>query len=214
MVLTPVIRLGQASLDRRPASFWLMALELADFFDSSYVTNIAKQHLCSANDLHPAARLHLAMQYRVDEWIERSFRALIDIPLHTLTLGDIHQIGFSPYIILAETKAKIAEHHAFCSLTPPSVEHAADCHNRASCFHSWAHAWWGEAGKQGVAIALVHPTRVPAHIILERLPDIETSWHMSLACRNRTIESLVENPSVLLREEMFIAKAIKELKKF
>ncbi|KAJ7840541.1 hypothetical protein B0H14DRAFT_2307266, partial [Mycena olivaceomarginata] len=205
---------GQASLDRHPASFWLVALELADFFDSSYVMNIAKQHLCSAKDLHPAARLHLVMQYRVDEWIERSFRALIDIPLHSLTLGDIHQIGFSPYIILAETKAKIAERRAFCSLTPPSVEHAADCHNPVSCFHSWAHAWWGEAGKQGVVIVLVHPTRVLALIILERLPDIETSWHMLLACRNRTIKSLIENPSVLLREEMFIAKAIKELKKF
>ncbi|KAF7360796.1 hypothetical protein MVEN_00811600 [Mycena venus] len=124
-------------------------------------------------------------------------------------------MGFSPYVILAETKAKISEHRALCAVTTPPVTHAAHCEDHTACSNSFAHAWWGEAGKTGIAIVLVHPALIPAKRILTTIPDLNTSWQMAPSCRKRTAMALKDDAlKVLLREEVFIANAIKELKKF
>ncbi|KAF8157711.1 hypothetical protein K438DRAFT_1986332 [Mycena galopus ATCC 62051] len=208
------LQLGAESLRLWPAAFWLMALEVADLMDSSHIKAMVKASLTKSKDLHPVMRLHLGTFFFIADWIEPAFRGLLTIPLDALKIEEINLIGFSAYIILAETKAKIAQHRALCALTAPPVTHDALCENPTECSAAWAHAWWGETGRQGVAVTLVHPDQqIPASAIVESLPDINVNYHMSIACRRLTT-AWPGITTVLMREEVFIANAIKELKKF
>ncbi|KAF8146521.1 hypothetical protein K438DRAFT_2028136 [Mycena galopus ATCC 62051] len=189
---------GEKSHKHRPTTFWIMALEMADFFNAPKVAKLAKKWLSKRMDLDPAVGLHLAMQYQVVEWIEPCFRALIRTPLPLLSDAEIKLIGFSPYVILAETHAKITQHRALCAVLAPPVTHYSGCENPTTCSLAWAHAWWGEAAKQGIAIALIHPTQIPARKILSTLSDLGTSWQMPASCRKLTVKSLKDDPSLLL----------------
>jgi uncharacterized protein (UPF0261 family) len=73
ILLLTVTRFGEKSRKHRPTIFWMMALEMADFFQAPKVTKLAKKWLSRRKDLDPAVGLHLAMQYRVAEWVEPSF---------------------------------------------------------------------------------------------------------------------------------------------
>ncbi|KAF8130089.1 hypothetical protein K438DRAFT_1999467 [Mycena galopus ATCC 62051] len=208
------LQLGPESLKLRPAAFWLMALEVADLMDSSHIKAMAKESLTKSKDLHPVMRLHLGTYFIIADWIEPAFHGLLAIPLDALKIEEINLVGFSVYIILAETKAKIARHRALCALTAPPATHNALCENPTECSAAWAHAWWGETGRQGVAVALVHPAQhIPASAIVASLPDINVNYQMSTACRRLTT-AWPGIATVLMREEVFIADAIKELKKF
>ncbi|KAJ7152003.1 hypothetical protein C8R46DRAFT_1121725, partial [Mycena filopes] len=141
----------------RPAAFWEMALQMGDFFDCTRVTNLATEWLSRHRDLDPALRLHLAMTYSIKQWVKPAVEVLIRTRLADLSPAQINQIGFSPYIILTEAQAKIAEHRVLCSLTVPDVVHTGYCTDKEACGMSWAHAWWGETTKHGIAVALIHP---------------------------------------------------------
>ncbi|KAJ6457506.1 hypothetical protein C8R47DRAFT_1328469 [Mycena vitilis] len=205
---------GPESLQARPSEFYRMALEVADMFHAPTVIERAVVRLQACKELPPVWCLYLAIEYGVQKWIEPAFRALVRTPLQDLTVTQIREIGFSPYIILAETQAKILQHRALCALTVPPVTHGSSCTNHDKCNNSWSHAWWGESVKHGIAVALIHPAGMPAKKILSSLPNLITSYHMKPDCRKLTIKALADKPSVLLREEAFIAAAIREMKKF
>ncbi|KAJ7486548.1 hypothetical protein FB451DRAFT_973360, partial [Mycena latifolia] len=186
-------------------------LEMGDFFDAKIVRDMAILSLEGYKEFDPTLRLSLAMQYGIKHWVDPSFRTLLRSPLPSLSSDQINMLGFSAYIILAETQSKITKHRILCSLTVPSVVHAADCPNAGSCTKAWAHAWWGEAVKHGVAVALIHPNQIPASQILKALPNIVTSWHMSAACRSLTVRSLSNLSGILLKEEEYIKDAVNTL---
>jgi hypothetical protein len=169
--------------------------------------------LSACNDFDPILRLQLAIRYAITEWINPAFRCLIYAPLSSLTSAQIEQLGFHAYVILAKTQSKITTHRILCALTVPPVEHGETCDDHTACNKSWAHAWWGESIKHGVAVALIHPNHVPAQKIIHQLPNIITSWHMLEECRRQTVRSLAVSPSRLLQEEGIIMAAIEELKK-
>ncbi|KAJ7833580.1 hypothetical protein B0H13DRAFT_2370351 [Mycena leptocephala] len=204
---------GQDVLKTRPVAFWVIALEMADFFGAPLVTQSAKRGLSACNDFDPILRLQLAIRYAIAEWINPAFRRLIHTPLSSLSSAQIEQLGFHVYVILAKTQSKITTHRILCALTVPPVEHGQTCDDHTACNKSWAHAWWGESIKHGVAVALIHPNHVPAQKILHQLPSIITSWHMLEECRSQTVRSLAVSPSRLLQEEGIIMAAIEELKK-
>ncbi|KAJ6578021.1 hypothetical protein B0H19DRAFT_1337940 [Mycena capillaripes] len=205
------IQLGD--LKARSCEFWQMVLRMADFFNAISVMETAIDWLTKHNS-DPVLCLHLATEYKVAKWFDPAFRALVHTPLSSLTSIQQNLLGFSAYIILAETKAKIMEHRALSALLPPPVVHSRHCDDAAECARSWGHAWWGESVKTGVAIALIHPSQMPAAKVLACLPNINTSWHMPPSCRKLTVDSLGNTDSVFSWEDKFIAAAIKELKKF
>ncbi|KAK6966452.1 hypothetical protein R3P38DRAFT_2590845 [Favolaschia claudopus] len=124
---------AHSTLYRQPAIFWLQALQVIDLYDAPPILNIANHHLSAARDLDPAIRLHLAMHYHLDEWVDAGFRGLLQIPLADLTQAQITNIGFSAYIILAEVKAKITEHRTLCALACPPVIHNDGCRDHVGC---------------------------------------------------------------------------------
>ncbi|KAJ7159719.1 hypothetical protein C8R46DRAFT_1207484 [Mycena filopes] len=207
--------LGELVLKTRPIAFWALALEAADFLGSPVVTQIATQYLGARLDFHPALRLQLAIRYYIQAWIEPAFLLLIRVPLQSFTTQERLHMGFAAYTILAETHAKITEHRTLCALTVPPVEHCKGCISAGrsdGCNKSWAHAWWGESVKYGVAVALIHPNHIPAAKIIRQLDTIVTSYHMDDLCRKATIYSLTKPGGLLLKEEKLFRTAIAQLK--
>ncbi|KAK7012592.1 hypothetical protein R3P38DRAFT_2549510 [Favolaschia claudopus] len=200
-----------SSTKSHPVSFWLMALEMADFFNAASITHTAQRMLGVSKDLNPVTRLNLAMHYRLTDWLEPSVSAIVRRPLSLLTQQQITAMGFSAYIILAEAATKILEHRAVLAANPPAPIHHSSCEKPAACHTAWSHAWWGEAAKHGVAIALIHSSQTPASSILPAVENMHASWQMPLYCRRLTIEHIVNHPEVFLREERFIAQAVKRL---
>ncbi|KAJ7912801.1 hypothetical protein B0H13DRAFT_2327014 [Mycena leptocephala] len=98
--------LGQDVLKTRPVAFWVIALEMADFFGAPLVTRSAKRGLSACKDFDPILRLQLAIRYAITEWINPAFRRLIYAPLSSLTSAQIEQLGFHAYVILAKTSPK------------------------------------------------------------------------------------------------------------
>ncbi|KAK7006666.1 hypothetical protein R3P38DRAFT_3036348 [Favolaschia claudopus] len=121
-----------SSTKSHPASFWLMALEMADFFNAASITHTAQRMLGVSKDLNPVTCLNLAMHYRLTDWLEPSITAM----------------GFSAYIILAEAATKILEHRAVLAANRPAPIHHSSCEKPAACHTAWSHAWWGEAAKE------------------------------------------------------------------
>ncbi|KAJ7133421.1 hypothetical protein C8R44DRAFT_730584 [Mycena epipterygia] len=195
----------------RSIEFWQTALEMADFFDAEKVKNVAIVGLDKHNEFDPFLRLDLAIQYKIHHWVEPAFRTILLTPLESLSESQIDLLGFTAYIILATCHSKTTKHRILCSLTTPPVVHSPSCSNYDGCRKSWEHAWWGEAKKHGVAIALIHPTRVPAKQIAKALADIATSWHMSISCRTLTVRSLTGITDRLMMEENYIKIAVKEI---
>lgn len=208
-------RLGEVVLKTRPIAFWALALQTADFFGSPVVTNIAKTWLGDRKDFDPMLRLQFAIKYSIADWITPAFRCLVYLPLSSFTTEELNSIGFAAYRILAETQSKITDHRTLCALTVPPVEHSQECLNSGhsdQCNKSWAHAWWGEAIKHGIAVALIHPNRIPGRKILSQLPNIITSYHMVSSCRQQTIRLLSGKDGLLLKEERMISAAVAKLK--
>ncbi|KAJ7459193.1 hypothetical protein B0H11DRAFT_1737316, partial [Mycena galericulata] len=187
-------------------------LEMADFLNSSAVTKTAIHWLGQRKDFEPVLRLQLAIRYGIKDWFASAFRRLIHTPLTSLTSDGIDMIGFDAFVILATTQSKIISHRTLCALAVPLVEHGPSCNDSAACNKSWAHAWWGESVKHGVAVALIHPNHLPIKKIINSLPNLITSWHMPEECRSQTIHSLKGPTSPLLKEEKMIQAAIEELK--
>ncbi|KAJ7439136.1 hypothetical protein B0H11DRAFT_2254057 [Mycena galericulata] len=200
-----------SDMTTRPVEFWQTALSLADFFDAAIVRDIAIRGLDVLQDFDPFLRLSLAIQYNILDWVEIAFRYIIRIPLPSLSSNQIDTIGFSPYIILAEAHSKITSHRLLCSLTAPPVVHSDTCTDFEACNNSWARTWWGELKNHGIAVALIHPRRLPAKRIVKSLHSLVTSWHMSASCRTLTVRSLMGFSSILLREELYISRAVKAL---
>lgn len=184
---------------------------MADFFDAETVKNVAIVGLDEHDQFDPFLRLDLAIQYKIHYWVEPAFRTVLLYPLESLSSSQIDLLGFTVYIILATCHSKITKHRILCSLTAPPVVHGPSCTNQDGCTKSWEHAWWGEAKKHGVAIALIHPARIPAKQIAKALPDIATSWHMSTSCRTLTVHSLTSITDRLMKEESYIRVAVKEI---
>jgi hypothetical protein len=60
--------------------------------------------------------------FRVDQWVEPAFRALMDIPDLDLGIQHLHQIGETGVFWLMQTKAKIQEHGIKIASQAPGLQ--------------------------------------------------------------------------------------------
>jgi hypothetical protein len=190
--------------------------KLGEFYQASKLVDYAIHTLEQHSTFSPHLHLNLAQRFRVSQWIEPVFRQLIDAPLLTLSDDHISQLGFRVFVLLAHTHACIVYHHQSCAVRAPPVVHDAGCLDEKDCAKAWNHAWWGEAGKPGVALALVHPDHcLSGRDILAKLGGIRPGWQMDGLCLELTlsmIEGMVlEFNSRLVMEESFIQQAIDKL---
>jgi hypothetical protein len=190
-------------------------LKLATFYQIEDGRDFAISTLHMRTDLHPAMRLYLARSYHVAEWIHPRFKQLISTPTLSLTDDDIKYIGLETFITLTRTKTQIDLHRLECALKAPPVSHAIDCLDDQDCEKAWQSAWWGEPGRPGVAIALIHPHHpVSGENILKKLTTLKVSWNMDDNCRDLTVSKVhgshrVQSP--LLLENEYVDEAVVKL---
>jgi hypothetical protein len=192
-------------------------LKLSTFYDIEDGRDYAIINLDTRGDLCPATRLHLARNYRVGQWIYPGFQQLVSVPILSLTREDIEAIQTQTFIVLVRTKARIDHHRQTCAVKAPPVVHGDGCMGRNDCERAWQNAWWGEAGRSGVVIALIHPDSARSgREILNKLDDLQLSWHMDVTCQALTISKLRGTGNLispLLKEEEYVRTAAEELKK-
>jgi hypothetical protein len=191
-------------------------LKLSTFYDIEDGRDYAIINLDACSDLRPATRLHLARNYRVGQWIYPGFQQLVSVPVLSLTRQDIEAIQTQTFIVLVKTKARVDCHRLTCAVKAPPVVHGDGCIGQEDCERAWQNAWWGEAGRPGVAIALIHPDlALSGREILKKLNNLQLTWHMDVSCQALTISKVqgtVDLVSPLLMEEEYIRTAVGELK--
>jgi hypothetical protein len=192
-------------------------LKLGEFYQAPVLVDYAIHALEQHSAFGPLLRLHLARSYGVRQWLEPAFRQLINIPLLSFSENEIAQLGLQVFALLARTHNRIVLHRQTCAVIAPPVIHDSGCLDTEDCAKAWAHAWWGEAARPGVAIALIHPDRrISARDILTKLKNIRPGWQMDDLCLELTIHKIEGTPNVpsrLLLEETFIKEAIEEMSK-
>jgi hypothetical protein len=96
----------------------------------------------------------------------------------------------------------------------PPVTHGDGCYDAEDCEKEWQNAWWGEQGRPGVAIALIHPyLALPAAEIAQKLDTLQVGWKMDDVCRDMTIDA-VWGPGLrgpLMIENEYVEAAVTEL---
>ncbi|KAJ7441509.1 hypothetical protein B0H11DRAFT_2096056 [Mycena galericulata] len=133
--------------------FLVSVLALSTF----YQINDGRAHAISqlthpGNVFHPALQFQLARFYRVDDWIEPAFRRLIEMPIDSLDVIHVEQIGLHGFFHLVQTKEKLLQvRRQLAFHIPPTITHA-DCDTPAYCTHAWAREW-----KENVPRRLHHP---------------------------------------------------------
>jgi hypothetical protein len=192
-------------------------LKLATFYEIEDGRNYAITTLHTREDLHPAFRLYLARSYGVSDWILPAFYKLVASPTLSLTDNDIELIGHETFIILVRVKSSIDLHRRACAVKPPRVMHGDGCLGEEDCEKAWQNAWWGEPGRPGVAVALIHPDNSLSGLeIARKLDSINVHWYMDESCRDLTVTkvrgtSVPMRRSQLLLEDVYIQDAVKEL---
>jgi hypothetical protein len=159
-------------------------------------------------------RLYLARNYRVVDWICPGFEELVWTPTLSLTDNDIEHIGSTTFVVLVRTQARIHIHRQACAVKAPPVTHGDGCYDAEECEHEWQNAWWGEQGRPGVAVALVHPYLVlPAKLVAKKLDTLKVSWKMDDTCRDLTVEKVrgLDLKGPLMMEDEYIEAAVAEL---
>jgi len=161
-------------------------------------------------------RLYLAQNYHVVDWICPGFQALVATPTLLLTDDDIEHIGIATFIILVRTKSHIDLHRRACAVRAPPITHGDRCYGVEECEQEWQNAWWGEQGRPGVAITLLHPSlALPGKEIVKKLSTLKVGWKMDDNCRELTVAKVQSTGTSrygpLMMEDEFVETAVAQL---
>ncbi|KAJ7270462.1 hypothetical protein C8J57DRAFT_1508491 [Mycena rebaudengoi] len=108
------------------------------------------------NCFHPALQFQLARCYRVDSWIEPAFCKLINLPIDSLTIEHVDQIGTFGFYHLVQTKQKLLTvRRELAFHIPPATNHQ-DCQTPAYCIHAWSREWTESVPR------IIHHPEVPS----------------------------------------------------
>ncbi|KAJ7747493.1 hypothetical protein B0H16DRAFT_1888720 [Mycena metata] len=174
-------------------AFYVSILKLSTFFQIDDGVTFAIQNLTlKGKDFHPALQFELARLYRVDNWIAPAFRRLMELPITSLNLNHIHQIGQAGYFYLVQTKAHIEAHRK--QFGAPLI-----------CQVAWAVEWNSSVPR------LVHHSEVPVSLVdlMNSLKETEIE-RLCEGCRRRTV-TWIWGTGYVTKEDVFINEAVAAL---
>jgi hypothetical protein len=185
--------------------FIVSVLEVSNFLDIPDGKEWAIKELPGLATFSPILQLELAWKYRIDQWIEPAFRALMNIALQDINIDEAARIGLPFYNILVRTKFQIEDHRRTIAFVAPTVNKHFMCDTPSMCPHAWAAEWWN-----GLARQLLHPdTPLTGCQVSDGLDSVQIPG-MCSSCQDRTI-SWVKMTGVLTREENLVDEAVQEL---
>ncbi|KAJ7652487.1 hypothetical protein DFH06DRAFT_536466 [Mycena polygramma] len=186
--------------------FLVSILKLSTLFEIDDGVAHAVQELSLKGDnFHPALQFELARLYRVDHWIEPSFRKLMKKCITELDMYHMEQIGPAGYYWLTTTQAKIERHRKQFAFDTPLVVHDPQCQEPRSCRAAWEHEW-----TTNVSMLIHHPDVSMSLVeVLNLLRDTDID-HLCEGCRKLTV-SWVWGTGQVTKEEDLIDAAIAAL---
>lgn len=192
--------------------FLISVLQLATFFQlEDGVAYAVTEFERKGTEFDPALQFQLARMFRVDDWIDPAFRALIKLPDSSLDLQRLRQIGDVGIHYLIQTKEQIRKSRARLAFTTPDLRGFRDCDTPGSCEYNWKTEWWG-----GFARLIYHPDfplglgEIPTKLAEVRKDGIDGVCDK---CLHLTIDSILADGK-FSEELKYIEDAIMESRKY
>ncbi|KAJ7488713.1 hypothetical protein B0H11DRAFT_1804821 [Mycena galericulata] len=196
----------------KSSEFLISVLQLSTFFQlDDGVAYAITEFERKGSAFDPALQFQLARMFRVDDWIEPAFRALMELPDSSLDLERLHQIGEMGSYHLIQTKDKIRKNRARLAFGTPKLRGFTDCNTPGSCEYNWKAEWWG-----GFARLIHHPDfplglgEIPSKLMEVRKDGIDGVCE---DCLHLTIDSILADGK-LSWEVQYIEEAILELMEY
>ncbi|KAJ7710108.1 hypothetical protein B0H14DRAFT_3172376 [Mycena olivaceomarginata] len=194
------------SVHPKTMEFLVSIMRMSAFFEVQDGIEHAKAEITRrGNHIHPAVKFELARCFRIDEWIEPTFRHLLDMSVGDLSFSQVMQIGHVGYFWLTHTKAKIAELRARIAFDVPPIVHSVDCSTRWECGYAWSRQW-----TENVRSLIHHPDQpVSCLNLLHQLRNVHIT-ELCDKCQDLTM-TWIWGKGLLTKEEDFIEGAIAAL---
>ncbi|KAJ7348273.1 hypothetical protein DFH08DRAFT_959689 [Mycena albidolilacea] len=191
----------------KTTEFLISVMKLSVFFEIQDSVDHAKAEITRRGDcILPALRFELARCFGINEWIEPTFRRLMEMPLGDLSSSDVLQIGHFGYYWLTQTKVRITELRASISFNVPPVLNSMECPTPDYCARSWYREW-----VFNVRTLLHHPDQWTSCLsLLDQLRNVHIAG-LCDACQDLTV-TWIWGTQMLTREEDYIEEAIAALK--
>ncbi|KAJ6490999.1 hypothetical protein C8R45DRAFT_1096533 [Mycena sanguinolenta] len=195
------------SVHPKTNEFLVSVMRMSAFFDMPDGIKHAKTELTRRGDcIHPAVKFELARCFRIDEWIDSTFRRLMNMPLGDFTASQAAQIGHFGYYWLTNTKAKIAELRANIAFNVPPIVNSSSCVTQWDCAYAWSREW-----TDNVRNLIHHPDQPISCIeLLHQLRNVHVT-ELCEACQDLTV-TWIWGKQLLTKEEELIETAIAALR--
>lgn len=179
--------------------FLIAVLKLSDLYQIERGFQYALTELKRLSSLDDSLKLELARQFRIHEWAEPSFRALMDRPVWSISRLEAYRMGMEYFWILVTTKSKINDHYRALAYTEPALEQSPECDTPLMCTSIWKEEWWN-----GVARHLLHPETPCRNSagILELLREANFDGGICASCKAGILSKLQDSAALGYEEDM------------
>lgn len=187
--------------------YLLSILKLSDFWlirdGIRFVVDALPQH----PQFDAPLKLHLALTYRITDWIEPSYRALLQKRYSQISQADAIRLGIEVYFIVMQTKHLIDEIAQAIAFHPPAPFHSWLTHDKKKCSQAWADGWWG-----GFARHILHPDKGVRGMEAWRALEDAHIPGFDLLCKLKTMEEMGKTKAPFVRMETIITDGLEKLR--
>ncbi|KAJ7494170.1 hypothetical protein FB451DRAFT_1388280 [Mycena latifolia] len=154
---------------------------------------------------HAAAQFELARCFRIDDWIDPTFRRLMKLDILSLDSFQASQIGHAGYFWLTQTKAKISALRTKIAFHVPPMVHSGECDTEGTCAYSWGREW-----EERVRQLLHHPDApISCLALLDQLRNTHIDG-LCNECQDLTV-TWIWGTNLLTQEERLVDEAVEAL---
>ncbi|KAF8546362.1 hypothetical protein OG21DRAFT_1427192, partial [Imleria badia] len=192
---------GGSNSELEHQEFLILVLKLSNFYqiDLGFQYAVAELKRLSPMAFEPSLKLQLGCQFWIHEWIEPSFRAMMERPVSSISRLEAHRMGMEYFWILMTMKAQIDEHYHALAYTEPALDQSDGvCNTPLACVAVWKDEWWNS-----VARHLLHPEsscRSQGGIIA-LLQETNFDGGICASCKARIVLKLIGSPTLWYQEE-------------
>ncbi|KAI9459751.1 hypothetical protein HD554DRAFT_2029140 [Boletus coccyginus] len=195
-------RYGGSNSELQRQEFLISVLKLSDFYqiDLGFQYAVAELKRLPSATFEPSLKLQLGRQFRIHEWVEPSFCAMLERPVSSISRLEAHRMGMEYFWILTMTKAKIDDHYRALAYTEPPLDQLDDlCETPEACAAVWKDEWWN-----GIARHLLHPES-PCRSqsgIISLLQETDFDGGICVRCKAGIMLKLMDSSALLYKEEL------------
>lgn len=170
--------------------YWEGVLSVSTrFIDDESRASALQQLAHGDGQCRPAQMVYLARKYDVPEWLDHSFRSLINTDPSEITPTDILHLSSgaaftTTYLLISQARSAILKRRRSILMYASTPSHGPACYTRPTCEASWSTQY------RLYMTMYNHPENlIPATEIIDRMERAETPAAMG-PCWRRSVETL------------------------